>query len=99
MSRQQGTNTNAIKEIVQKTTMTEEQALRLLHITEDIGQVRGFARLKDYGLPVKSIFVTAALGATSHDLKEVWQDMMGENIIVDCHHAVQKMKSFLNSGQ
>lgn len=76
--------------------MTEDQAIRLYEITDDIDQVKRFARLKDYGLPMKSIYITAELGADAHVLREAWQDLMGENIITECHIAAQKMKSFLN---
>lgn len=85
-----------IKEIARFTTMTEDQAAKLYSITDDMDQVRRFARLKDYGLPMKSIYITAELGADAQVLREAWQDLMGENIIVECHMAALTMKSFLN---
>ncbi|MEX0780751.1 MAG: hypothetical protein WD037_13490 [Balneolales bacterium] len=91
-----GNNEYIIQEIANNTTMTEDQAFKLYEITNDVEQVRRFARLKDYGLPLRSIYITAELGADAHILREAWQDMMGENIITECHLAAQKMKSFLN---
>lgn len=91
-----GRSKDTIKEIARRTTMTEAQAYKLYEITDDMDQVRRFARLKDYGLPLRSIYITAELGADAHVLREAWQDLMGENIITDCHIAAQKMKSFLN---